>query len=154
MSGRMGSLTAPPRWVFAVFNPIVKFLLSAGVPLGPNGIVTVRGRKSGRPRSTPVAIIAVAGRRWIWAPFGEVQWVRNLRAAGGATLTVRRRHEEVRATELDPTQRVAFFRDILGPLARGIPFGVWFIRLADRVDLDDPVAAAAGRPVFELHPRR
>ncbi|HET7077133.1 MAG TPA: nitroreductase family deazaflavin-dependent oxidoreductase [Chloroflexia bacterium] len=154
MSGRMGSLTAPPRWVFSVFNPIVKFLLGAGVPLGPNGILTVPGRKSGRPRSTPVAIIAVAGRRWIWAPFGEVQWVRNLRAAGGATITVRRRQEAVRATELDPTQRVAFFRDILGPLARGIPFGVWFIRMADRVDLDDPVAAAAGRPVFELHRRR
>jgi hypothetical protein len=101
-----------------------------------------------------VAIIAVAGRRWIWAPFGEVQWVRNLRAAGGATLTVRRRQEAVRAIELDPPQRVAFFRDILGPLARGIPFGVWFIRMADRVDLDDPVAAAAGRPVFELHRRR
>jgi deazaflavin-dependent oxidoreductase (nitroreductase family) len=150
----MGSLTAPPRWVFSVFNPIVKFLLGAGVPLGPNGILTVPGRKSGRPRSTPVAIIAVAGRRWIWAPFGEVQWVRNLRAAGGATITVRRRQEAVRATELDPTQRVAFFRDILGPLARGIPFGVWFIRMADRVDLDDPVAAAAGRPVFELHRRR
>jgi deazaflavin-dependent oxidoreductase (nitroreductase family) len=150
----MGSLTAPPRWVFSVFNPIVKFLLGAGVPLGPNGILTVPGRKSGRPRSTPVAIITVAGRRWIWAPFGEVQWVRNLRAAGGATITVRRRQEAVRATELDPTQRVAFFRDILGPLARGIPFGVWFIRMADRVDLDDPVAAAAGRPVFELHRRR
>jgi deazaflavin-dependent oxidoreductase (nitroreductase family) len=150
----MGSLTAPPRWVFSVFNPIVKFLLGAGVPLGPKGSLTVPGRKSGRPRSTPVAIITVAGRRWIWAPFGEVQWVRNLRAAGGATLTVRRRQEAVRATELDPTQRVAFFRDILGPLARGIPFGVWFIRMADRVDLDDPVAAAAGRPVFELHRRR
>jgi deazaflavin-dependent oxidoreductase (nitroreductase family) len=153
MSGRIGNLTAPPRWVFSVFNPIVKFLLGAGVPLGPNGILTVPGRKSGRPRSTPVAIIAVAGRRWIWAPFGEVQWVRNLRAAGGATLTVRRRQEAVRAIELDPPQRVAFFRDILGPLARGIPFGVWFIRIADRVDLDDPVAAAAGRPVFELHRR-
>jgi deazaflavin-dependent oxidoreductase (nitroreductase family) len=147
----MGSLTAPPRWVFSVFNPIVKFLLAAGVPLGPNGILTVPGRKSGRPRSTPVAIIAVSGRRWIWAPFGEVHWVRNLRAAGRATITVRRRQEEVTATELDPTQRVAFFRDILGPLARGIPFGVWFIRIADKVDLDDPVAAAKGRPVFELH---
>src|SRR5689334_9642751 len=82
MSDRMGSLTAPPRWVFSVFNPIVTFLLAAGVPLGANGILTVPGRKSGRPRSTPVAIIAVAGRRWIWAPFGEVQWVRNRRGAG------------------------------------------------------------------------
>ncbi len=67
---------------------------------------------------------------------------------------MRRRKEAVTATELDPTQRVAFFRDILGPLARSTPFGVWFIRTVDQVDLDDPVAAAAGRRVFELHALR
>jgi deazaflavin-dependent oxidoreductase (nitroreductase family) len=144
----------PPRWVFSFFNPIVKFLLAAGVPMGPNGLITIRGRKSGLPRTTPVAIIEVSGRRWVWAPWGEVQWVRNLRAAGRATVTVRRRKEEVRATELDPTQRVEFFRDILGPLARGIPFGVWFIRTVDGVDLDRPSEAAEGRRVFELHPLR
>src|SRR5215210_7361032 len=102
----------PPRWVFSFFNPIVKFLLAAGVPMGFNGLITIRGRKSGLPRTTPVAIIEVSGRRWVWAPWGEVQWVRNLRAAGRATVTVRRRKEEVRATELDPTQRVEFFRNI------------------------------------------
>src|SRR5215207_366971 len=146
-----------PRWI-PFFNAIVKFLLAAGVPLGSkmgsNGLITIRGRKSGLPRTTPLAIIEVSGRRWVWAPGGEVQWVRNLRAAGRATITVRRRKEEVRATELDPAQRVGFFRDILGPLARGTPFGVWFIRIADGVDLDDPVEAAEGRPVFELHPLR
>ena len=56
------------------------------------------------------------------------------------------------ATELDPAQRVEFFRDVLGPVARGIPFGVRFIRIVDGVDIDDPVDAAAGRTVFELHP--
>jgi deazaflavin-dependent oxidoreductase (nitroreductase family) len=126
--------------------------LAAGVPLGPNGLVTIRGRKSGLPRTTPVAIIEVSGRRWIWAPWGDVHWVRNLRAAGRATITVSRRTEEVRATELDPTQRVGFFRDILGPHARGIPLGVWFVRIADGVDLDHPLEAAEGRVVFELHP--
>jgi hypothetical protein len=80
--------------------------------------------------------------------------VRNLRAAGRATITVRRRTEEVTATELDPTERVAYFRDVLGPLARSIPFGVRFIRIVDGVDLNDPVAAADGRRVFELHPAR
>ena len=80
--------------------------------------------------------------------------MRNLRAAGRATIALRRRQEEVRATELDPTERVEFFRDVLGPLARSIPFGVTFIRIADGVDLNDPVAAAEGRPVFELHPLR
>ncbi len=135
-------------------NAISKSLLAAGVPLGFNGLLTVRGRKSGLPRTTPVAIIAASGRRWVWAPWGEVQWVRNLRAAGRATITMRRRTEEVSATELDPAERVRYFRDALGPLARSIPFGVQFIRIADGVDLNDPVAAAEGRPVFELHPVR
>ncbi len=63
---------------------------------------------------------------------------------------MRRRSEDVCATELDETQRVAFFRDVLGPLARGIPFGVQFSRIVDGVDLDDPVETAKGRRVFEL----
>lgn len=151
MSSRMGSAARVPRRV-SLFSPILKFLLAAGVPLGPNGFVTIRGRKSGLPRTTPVAIIAVSGRRYVWAPWGEVHWVRNLRAAGRATITVRGRKEEVRATELDPTQRVGFFRDILGPHARGIPFGVSFIRIVDGVDVSRPLEAAEGRVVFELHP--
>jgi hypothetical protein len=77
--------------------------------------------------------------------------VRNLRAAGRATITVRRRTEEVRAIELEPEERIAFFRDTLGPVARRIPFGATFIRLADGVDLRDPVRAADGRAVFELY---
>jgi hypothetical protein len=109
MSDRMGSTASSPRGVFSFFNPVAKFLLTAGGPLGPNGLITITGRKSGLPRTTPVAVHAVAGRRW--APFGGVQWVRNLRVAGRATLTMRRRQEAVRATELDPTQHVAFFRD-------------------------------------------
>jgi deazaflavin-dependent oxidoreductase (nitroreductase family) len=122
--------------------------------MGFNGLITVRGRKSGLPRTTPVAIIESSGRRWIWAPWSEVHWVRNLRAAGRATIAIRRRTEEVSATELDRAQRVGYFRDTLGPLARSIVFGVWFIRIADGVDLNDLVAAAQGRPVFELHPVR
>jgi deazaflavin-dependent oxidoreductase (nitroreductase family) len=136
----------------SLFSPILKFLLAAGVPLGPNGLVTIRGRNSGVPRTTPLAIIAVSGRRYVWAPWGDVHWVRNLRAAGRATITVRRREEEVTATELDPTERVAFFREVLGPVARSIPFGVAFVRIVDGVDVNHPVEAAEGRRVFELHP--
>lgn len=156
MSERASSATSvsiqrvPRRVKF--FSPILKFLVAAGVPMGFNGLVTVRGRKSGLPRTTALAIIEASGRRWVWAPWGEVHWVRNLRTAGHASISVRRRNEEVRATELDPMQRVGFFRDVLGPLARSIPGGVWFIRIVDGVDLDDPVAAAEGRVVFELHP--
>jgi deazaflavin-dependent oxidoreductase (nitroreductase family) len=156
MSDRIGEVAMaqrgriPQRVRF--FSPILKFLLVAGVPMGPNGLITIRGRKSSLPRTTPLAIVEVGGKRWVWAPWGEVNWVRNLRAAGRATITKRRRREEVVATELDPTQRVEFFRDVLGPLARGIPLGVWFLRVVDGVDIDDPVEAAEGRRVFELKP--
>jgi deazaflavin-dependent oxidoreductase (nitroreductase family) len=150
---RTGRVARVP-WRVSLFSPILKLLLGAGVPMGFNGLITIRGRKSGLPRTTPVAIIAFSGRRWVWAPWGEVHWVRNLRAAGRATINVRGRKEEVSATELDPAQRVDFFRDVLGPLARGIPFGVSFIRIADGVDVRRPLDAAEGRVVFELHPLR
>jgi deazaflavin-dependent oxidoreductase (nitroreductase family) len=151
MTDPMTATAHAPAYV-SLFNPLTRRLLAAGVPLGPNGLVTIRGRKTGLPRTTPVAIIEFEGRRWIWSPWGDVQWVRNLRAAGRATITVRGRVEEVRASELDPQQRVGFFRDVLGPLARGIRFGVSFVRIADRVDLNQPAEAAEGRAVFELHP--
>jgi len=141
-----------PR-IVPMLNPIAKRLLAAGAPLGPNGLVTVAGRTSGEPRTTPLAILEIGDRRWIWSPWGDVHWVRNLRAAGAATITVRRRSEEVTATELDRAQRIEFFRDVLGLAARDIPFGRSFIRVVDGTDLDDPIAAAEGRPVFELHPR-
>jgi deazaflavin-dependent oxidoreductase (nitroreductase family) len=150
MSERIASTARVPLQV-SLFSPILKALVATGVPLGFNGLITIRGRKSGLPRTAAVAIINASGRRFVWAPWGDVHWVRNLRAAGQATITVRRRKEEVRATELGPTERVAFFRDLLGPLARGIPFGVSFIRLVDGVDLNHPVEAAEGRRVFELH---
>jgi deazaflavin-dependent oxidoreductase (nitroreductase family) len=149
----MGGAAHVPKHV-AYFSPILKFLVATGVPLGPNGLITVQGRKTGLPRTTALAIIEVSGKRWVWAPWGDVNWVRNLRAAGRAAITVRRRKEDVTATELNPSQRVAFFRDVLGPAARRIPFGVWFIHAVDGVELNDPVAAAEGRRVFELHPLR
>jgi deazaflavin-dependent oxidoreductase (nitroreductase family) len=91
-----------PRFV-PFFNKFARRMLKAGTPMGPNVLVTIRGRTSGLPRTTPLAIVEHSGRRWIWAPYGEVDWVRNLRAAGEATITSGRRSQEVTATELDPT---------------------------------------------------
>jgi deazaflavin-dependent oxidoreductase (nitroreductase family) len=141
----------PPRGINLV-NAVAKPLLAAGMPMGYNGLLTVRGRTSGVPRTTPLAIIEIDGRRWVWSPWGEVNWVKNLRAAGEATITVRRREERVRAVELEPAERLAFFRDVFGPFVRGMRGGALFIRILDGVDVNDPVAAATGHPVFELHP--
>jgi deazaflavin-dependent oxidoreductase (nitroreductase family) len=150
MTATPGVAASAPWWV-AVFTPLATMLLRAGIPLGFNGLITIRGRKTGLPRTNPVAIMEVDGRRWIWAPWGDVHWVGNLRAAGHATIRQGGRTEEVRAIELSAEERIGFFREDLGGLARSIPFGVWFIRTVDGVDLNDPVAAAQGRPVFELH---
>ena len=141
-----------PRFV-PFFNKFARRLLRAGTPMGPNVLVTIRGRTSGLPRTTPLAIVEHAGRRWIWAPYGEVDWVRNLRAAGEATITSGRRTEDVTATELDPAQRVVFFEDVMVAVARSMPLGPWFIRTVLGTNLDDPEAASKSRPVFELHSR-
>ncbi|TMG50372.1 MAG: nitroreductase family deazaflavin-dependent oxidoreductase [Chloroflexi bacterium] len=150
MGARIKS-TRVPSWV-PFFNFIAKPLLAAGVPMGPDVLLTIRGRKTGLPRTTPVTIAENSGRRGLIAPFGEVNWVRNLRAAGRATISVGRRKEEVTAVELGPTEAAAFIRDVLGPHARRTRLGSWFVRTIDKIDIDNPVEAAAGRPVFELHP--
>ena len=60
------------------------FLLAAGVPMGPDVLLTVRGRKSGLPQAAPVAICAPTDRHGVISPYGQINWVRNLRAAGRA----------------------------------------------------------------------
>jgi deazaflavin-dependent oxidoreductase (nitroreductase family) len=147
----MAQTLHPPRGI-NLFNAIAKPLLAAGIPIGFNGLLTVPGRKTGVPRTTPLAVIEADGRRWIWSPWGEVQWVRNLRAAGQASVEVRRRTEKVTAVELTPAERVGFFRDVLRPMAESMRGGMWFIRTFDGVDLTDPEAAARDRRAFELRP--
>ena len=150
MNTQIRAAAPVPRSV-SIFSPMLKFLLAHGVPLGFNRLVTIRGRKTGVPRTTAIAVIENEGRRWMWAPWGDVHWVQNLRAAGRATIRQRRGEEEVVAVELDPGQRVAFFRDVLGPVARRMRFGEQFIKSVDGVDLKDPVGAAEDTRVFELH---
>jgi len=138
-----------------VFNPVARRLLKVGGLLGPNALITVRGRKSGLPRTTPVALVELDSRRWVIGTFGETNWVRNLRTSGEATLTVGRRREEVRAAELRGEAGAAFFRDTLGPYVRRLPARVGPLMLSilgARDILEDPVGAAEHRPVFELEP--
>ena len=137
-------------WYVPLVNPLSRLLLRAGISLGPNVLVTAPGRLSGHPRTSPLAIIEVDGRRWVWSPWGEVNWVRNLRAADRATITVHRRSEDVTVRELDPAERVWFFRDRLLPVAEAMRFGVAFVRIVDGVDVRQPERAADGRVVFEL----
>ncbi|MBO0794171.1 MAG: nitroreductase family deazaflavin-dependent oxidoreductase [Ktedonobacteraceae bacterium] len=90
-------------------NILTRTLLRAGVKMvAPGGhrtyLLTVRGRKSGQPRTTPITVIELEGKRYLMTPFGVVDWVRNLRAAGEAVLTRGRRAEKVRAAELPESE--------------------------------------------------
>jgi deazaflavin-dependent oxidoreductase (nitroreductase family) len=133
------------------FNPIARRVLKAGALLGPNALLTVRGRKSGEPRTTPVALVEIDGRRWVIGTFGETNWVRNLRVAGEATVSVGKHHEDVKAAELVGDARVSFFRDVLTPYVRRLRIGTLLLTVLGARDIvDDPAAAAEKRPVFEL----
>ena len=148
-------MTQAPAFVRAS-NPLTRRLLRLGLPMGPNVLLTVRGRTSGLPRSAPVAIAAYGGHRWIIAAYGDVQWVRNLRVAGEGEIRRRNHVEHIRATELSPDAALAFYRDTMPAFVRSLPlFGRFFARLLFSVAgpevLDDPVAAATSHPVFEVH---
>jgi deazaflavin-dependent oxidoreductase (nitroreductase family) len=91
-------------------NVVVKGLLRIGLAGGHTYLLTVSGRKSGRSYSTPVILIE-NGERWLVAPYGEVSWVRNLRAVGRARLSRGRRREEVEVTEVGPPESAPVLRD-------------------------------------------
>jgi deazaflavin-dependent oxidoreductase (nitroreductase family) len=94
-------------------NLFTTTFLRLGVKLATNTLLTVPGRKSGLPRTTPVTIVEHRGERYVQSPFGEVDWVRNLRAAGGGTLTRGRRSETVTAVELTAEEAAPILRSAL-----------------------------------------
>ena len=146
----------PARAPFAVrlLAPLAQRLLGVGVPQGPNALITIRGRKSGAQRTTGVTVLEAGGRRWVIGTFGDTNWVRNLRAAGDATLTVGRRSEHVHAVELMGEERAEFFRNVLGPYVRRMWIAPVLLRVLGATEiLDDPASAGEHRPVFELRQR-
>ena len=146
----MSTPARAPSFV-GLFNPIARRILRAGPLLGPNALITIRGRKSGVPRTTPIALVEIDGKRWVIGTFGDTNWVRNLRAAREATLTVGRNREEIVADELDVEDLTRFFRDVIGPYVRRMRIGGLLLSILGAKEiLDDPRAAAEHRPVFEL----
>jgi deazaflavin-dependent oxidoreductase (nitroreductase family) len=136
-------------------NSLVRGLLRLGVPMGPNTLLTVPGRKTGEPRTVPVAVTEVDGKRWVIGAYGDVNWVRNLRAAGGGVVVLDGRETPVTAKELDPVAAEAFYRDIVGPyLGRQSRILQVVVRAVFKLVapdiLEEPALAARKRPVFEL----
>src|SRR2546421_6394618 len=131
-----------------ISNALAALLLRMGMKLGTMTLLSVRGRKSGKIRTTPVAVIELDGDRLLIAPFGSVNWVRNLHAEGSATPTRGRHSERVSAVELS-TQEAA---PILKKSLAGAPS---FVTNYFDVTPDSPLAdferEAPRHPVFRLN---
>ncbi|HJT56663.1 MAG TPA: nitroreductase/quinone reductase family protein [Ktedonobacteraceae bacterium] len=112
----------------------------------PAYLLTVRGRKSGQPRTLPIVIIEQNGQRYLNSPFGMVNWVRNLQSAGEAILTRGRRSETVRATQLPPREAALVLQE---DLKNGNPFGRNFGVTAES-SLEEFERTVLTHPIFLL----
>ncbi|MDA8201377.1 MAG: nitroreductase/quinone reductase family protein [Chloroflexi bacterium] len=154
-------------WVLRLVNPVFSRYLGAGLPGGPNVLLTVRGRSSSREYRVPVAMLAFHDRRFVQAAFGEAGPVRNLRAAGQSRIVRGRSPALVDAVELASEAAAAIMREalklfrrsrllaaVIGPTTRP-PVRVlqyFGVRIDDT--LDQYVAGARRQPLFELLPHK
>ena len=136
-----------PRFL-RVGNILTTTLARAGFKVGLIYLLTVRGRKSGLPRTTPIAVVEQNGKRYLASPYGVVDWVRNLRAAGEATLTRGRRSEIVKATELPPGEAGPVLKEIIRKHGNTF-FGKYFEVTAES-SLEEFERATLRHPVFLL----
>jgi deazaflavin-dependent oxidoreductase (nitroreductase family) len=141
-----------PGWFTQrIFNPVVAGLTRLGVSVWGSRVLRVRGRKSGEWRSVPVNVLTIDSTRYLVAPRGETQWVRNFRAAGcQGELVLGRRREPVRASELSDDDKPEVLRAYLKRWKAEV--GVFF----DGVSADSPDEelrrVAPEHPVFRIEP--
>jgi deazaflavin-dependent oxidoreductase (nitroreductase family) len=129
-------------------NALVRPLAKAGLTGPRTHLLTVPGRTSGRPWSTPVSIVRIGDERWLVAPYGDRNWVRNARAAGWVELRRGRRRELLRVEELEPAEAVPVLKEYYcsGRVTR--PF---FAVTLDS-SAEEWLADAPRHPVFRLVP--
>jgi deazaflavin-dependent oxidoreductase (nitroreductase family) len=138
-----------PGWFTThVFNRVVAGLTRAGVSVWGSRVLEVRGRTSGEPRRTPVNLLTLDGTRYLVAPRGETQWVRNLRVAGDGVLLLGRRRQPFTASEVVDADKREVLRAYLKRWKAEV--GVFF----DGVDASSPDAEldriGPRHPVFVL----
>lgn len=138
---RLSPGTRAVNWVFAAMT-------RAGIGASYRHILTVRGRTTGRPHSTPVDVIEAAGHRWLVAGDGPANWARNARAAGEVTLRRGRSSQRYTVTEPGPSETVAVLRRYMAQIRVTRPY---FDAAPDSPD--DAIKAELPRhPVFQLTP--
>ncbi|OBK75279.1 nitroreductase family deazaflavin-dependent oxidoreductase [Mycobacterium sp. 1274761.0] len=140
----------PPRYLKPM-NRIVKTMQRLGIPTGPAMILTVPGRKTGKPRSTPMTPFTYRGGLYTVAGYPGADWAANARAAGAGTLTRGRRSRQVRIVELDLDEA----RPVLREFPAQVPVGVGFAKRSGLVQEGSPdeFEALAGQlTVFRFDP--
>jgi deazaflavin-dependent oxidoreductase (nitroreductase family) len=141
-----------PGWFTEhVFNPVVAGLTRAGISVWGSRVLEVPGRKSGEPRRNPVNLLTVEGQRYLVAPRGHTQWVRNLRASGRGRLLLGRRSESFTATELGDDEKVPLLRAYLKRWRMEV--GVFFGGVGPDSPDEELRRIAPDHPVFRIAPR-
>jgi hypothetical protein len=140
-----------PGWLTRqVFNRTVRRLTRWGISVAGSRELRVRGRVSGEWRSTPVNLLDLEGERYLVAPRGVTQWVRNIRPAGGGELRVGRRTEQFVVTELGNDDKLPVLREYLRRWAWEV--GAFFEGIDKNSTNEELAAVADGFPVFRLSP--
>jgi deazaflavin-dependent oxidoreductase (nitroreductase family) len=140
---------APGWFTKRVFNLVVAGLTRAGVTVAGSRVLAVRGRRSGEWRTNPVNLLVEGGSRYLVAPRGVTDWVRNLRAAGEGELRYGRRVERFTAREVtDPSAKVALLRSYLRRWRWEV--GTFFDGVGPDSTDDELLAIAGNHPIFEL----
>ena len=139
---------APDTVSRRVFNPLMTALVRLGLGARGGRILHVRGRRTGAWRTVPVNPLTVDGRRYLVAPRGQTEWVRNLRVAGEGRLQLGRRYEQFTATEVDDADKGPIIRAYLEAWAMETQRFFGDVRATSS---DDEIAAvASGFPVFRI----
>jgi deazaflavin-dependent oxidoreductase (nitroreductase family) len=138
-----------PGWFTRnVFNQFVAFLTRQGISVLGSRVLAVKGRTSGQWRTTPVNLLTYDGRRYIVAPRGETQWVRNLRAVGTGELRLGKRAEGFRGRELADDEKVPVLRAYLKRWKAEV--GIFFEGTGPDSSDDQIRAIAPRHPAFEV----
>jgi deazaflavin-dependent oxidoreductase (nitroreductase family) len=131
-----------------VVNPLVAWLVKRGLPLQGAAVLEVIGRRSGEPRTTPVNPLTLDGERYLVAPRGTTEWVRNIRASGGGTLITRRGRESFTVHEVPDAEKIPIIRAYL--VAWAWEVGAFFEGLSAKSSDDEIQAIASGFPIFRI----